>query len=284
MSNLEERQGEIKLGGADPSSLLELDANTICMESTPAGTSRSLWLCSESLKRPCPSCLCERKGRDGNDVVDAAPVLSLPLSLRLESPCRMNTSQLALGLRRNLSNCATSDFGVTIMRDLAATTVLRAECKTGSALNAAMKAFCEDGLALMRQPAAEIEQEPQEPQELDLSNSEQPWSLSVIRIRCDATNSSIWKREELHVVEVVVSFLYSSIKLIAGKHTDCKSFMTTRPCLHLGLMSNLDFCQFSLITCLHLGLMSNLDFCQFSLIITTSPLTPLLNYCKLVCF
>ena len=171
----------------------------------------------------------------------------------------MNTSQLALGLRRNLSNCAASDFGVTIMRDLAATTVLRAECKTGSALNAAMKAFCEDGLALMRQPAAEIEQEPQEPQELDLSNSEQPWSLSVIRIRCDATNSSIWKREELHVVEVVASFLYSSIKLIAGKHTDCKSFMTTRPCLHLGLMSNL-------------------DFCQFSLIITTSPLTPLLNY------
>ena len=41
---------------------------------------------------------------------------------------------IALGLRRNMSNCSAQDLGLVLMEDTCKSTVLRAECKVGAAL------------------------------------------------------------------------------------------------------------------------------------------------------
>ena len=64
-------------------------------------------------------------------------------------------SLIARGIRRNLTHIAASDVGAILLRDLSASTVLRAEVRTGASVNACMNEFVDNPWAELRLPAAE---------------------------------------------------------------------------------------------------------------------------------
>ena len=99
-------------------------------------------------------------------------------------------SCFAMGLRRNMSNIAAADFGSTIMQDISHQRVCRSEVKTGAAILSRMRSRCDEALSQARQPS-----------------DEEDWSLTAVSFRCDATNSSIWKREKLHVLDADVAYV-----------------------------------------------------------------------------
>ena len=109
-------------------------------------------------------------------------------------------SAFAIGVRRNLSNIAAADFGATILTDVSQQRVTRSELKTAAALLCRMKSVCSSVVFT----GDHVEDEAHDLLGLHEvhPNMEQEWLLSVVSTRCDATNSSIWKREKLHVLDV----------------------------------------------------------------------------------
>ena len=169
---------------------------------------------------------------------DTPGVLPSTLELTMtKSGKRLTASAtLSLGLRRNLSHIAAGDFGALLLRDISAATVLRAEVKTGAAIAASMKHTVQDMLAVA--PSSVGASGVSLDDDLsDVSFSHDAWNLLFISLRADATNSSIWRREKLHVTEVELGLAASSVQTFPG-HAD--QFMKTRRCLRLPQPS---FCQ-----------------------------------------
>lgn len=91
-------------------------------------------------------------------------------------------SRISLGLRRNLSNIATSDLGPTVLDDATRWTVARSEVETGAAVIAHGQSF-----------HADMEMALQEAQE-------DPVLSAGVAIHCvsqDATNGGIWQKRKL---------------------------------------------------------------------------------------
>ncbi|CAE7751157.1 unnamed protein product [Symbiodinium sp. CCMP2592] len=105
-------------------------------------------------------------------------------------------SAFAIGVRRNLSNIAAADFGATILTDVSQQRVTRSELKTAAALLCKMRSTCVSVVNSSQHGEEDVEFGEIHPK------MEHEWRLSTISMRCDATNSSIWKREKLHVLDV----------------------------------------------------------------------------------
>ena len=124
----------------------------------------------------------------------------------------------AVGIRRCLTNIAACDFGLCVQVDISGQTVMRCEEKTGAATIYLMKLFMEEALDFARG---------QHHQSL-LDDSNAPWSLTCIAFRSDATNSSIWRREKLHVVEASAMWV-SDFDALAD--FDFKAAVSRRQCV-----------------------------------------------------
>ena len=114
-------------------------------------------------------------------------------------------STFAIGVRRNLSNISAADFGATVLHDLSRMRVTRAEVRTAAAILCRMKqavssvVFADaSAITPVAPPAGSPLPRICDPAEIGIGD----WQLSVISIRCDATNSSIWRREKLHVLDL----------------------------------------------------------------------------------
>ncbi len=127
-------------------------------------------------------------------------------------------SIMSLGIRRNFANLAASDFGMVVLKDVSASTVIRSEIRCAAALVSDMKSFCtlniidffkgddDDPIAAITSPPRPLEISGSDSLNLhkSVSSSQLGWNLFIVALRSDATNSSIWKREKLHVLETVV--------------------------------------------------------------------------------
>ena len=103
-----------------------------------------------------------------------------------KSGCRIsNQSVFAVGVRRNLSNIAAADFGATVLQAISHQRVCRCEVRTGAAILARMRSQCSRAKSV----------------------DNTPWALTIVSLRCDATNSSIWRREKLHVLDVDLAWV-----------------------------------------------------------------------------
>ena len=121
-------------------------------------------------------------------------------------------SQIALGIRRNFSNIAAADFGATVLHSVSHQTVCRCEVRAASAFIASFNVYVAE--LLDKTFAA------------DASDTSDAWTLMGVSLRGDATNSNIWKRQKLHVLECQVSFRESE---------SCATHHHHRRILHLGL-------------------------------------------------
>ena len=135
---------------------------------------------------------------------------------------------LALGIRRHLSHIAAADFGAVLLRDISGSTVLRAEVKTGAAVTASMRDFTNISLTALQDVGSGVVLSSPEIDLADISYDDKSWHLLFISIRADATNSSIWRREKLHVAEAELGLVHSSVKdFPSASH----KFIKTRRCL-----------------------------------------------------
>ena len=128
---------------------------------------------------------------------------SQPSSLELKTrgkTCKRLTAEsvLAVGLRRNFSNIAASDFGATVLFALSHQTVTRCEVRAASSLKAEFAAFVLEKLHMCHL--------------LCQANHDNPeacgdsFTVFSLAIRSDATNSNIWRRQKLHLCEATVGF------------------------------------------------------------------------------
>ena len=138
---------------------------------------------------------------------------------------RMTTqSAFAVGIRRNMSNIAAADFGSTILMDMSHQRVTRSELKTCAAMLCRMRSLCS---SVVGHESSQSQTE----QGLVVSGHSS-WQLSTISFRCDATNSSIWRREKLHVLDVDFAWVkdFEAVRAYDGQ----KAIAVAR-CLPLGL-------------------------------------------------
>ena len=169
-------------------------------------------------------------------LMDNTVISSMELQTSGKSGKRLTCqSMIALGLRRNMSNIAAGDFGALILRDMSAATVIRAEVRTGAVIAASMKSFCSDALA-----SARLHSPFNREQAIlaNLSSCDDEWQLQIVSFRSDATNSQIWRREKLHVLEVEMAYVAQSLQPPQGhtldKMLDMK-WLERRKCLNLAL-------------------------------------------------
>lgn len=109
-------------------------------------------------------------------------------------------SCIALGIRRNLTNCASKDFGRCLLEDLSGQSVCRYEVLAASSLIAATRraaALLPDRLA-SRSPSAN------RLAELGEGGQGTPVGPAVVAVsfRGDATNSAIWRKRKLSTLVV----------------------------------------------------------------------------------
>ncbi|CAE7487703.1 unnamed protein product [Symbiodinium natans] len=139
-------------------------------------------------------------------------------------------ASLALGIRKNLAHVAAADFGALLLQDISASTVLRAEVRTGAALAASMRDHVGNLMSALRVTDENCVQ-PDVVDAVDVSDiayCESAWNLLFICVRADATNSSIWRREKLHVTEAHLGLVNKSVKSFPDSPD---KFMSTRRCL-----------------------------------------------------
>ena len=139
-------------------------------------------------------------------------------------------SSFSLGIRRNLSNVACNSIGAVLK-------VARAEVKTGAAVICSMRFTCSnlmDHCRLIAKSVDELDEAQKKtiiPRSLSLSSVKAPWSLTVVSLRSDATNSAIWKRQSLNVMEAEV-LVVSDYSAVRSYHMD--SAFSIKRCLHFG--------------------------------------------------
>ena len=156
---------------------------------------------------------------------------------------RMSTSSgFAIGFRRNLSNISAADFGSTVMMDISHQRVCRSEVKTAAAILSRMKSFCAAFMDTLYCNDHHDHPSPALPPVVGElagerdggvplpSESFENFSLMTVASRCDATNSSIWKREKLHVLDVDVAMVTNFDSL---RKYDANNAITFRRCLLL---------------------------------------------------
>lgn len=114
-------------------------------------------------------------------------------------------SVVALGIRRNFSNIAASDFGSTVLHAVSHQTVCRCEVRAASSSKAAFSFFLSQSLDAARTMANHCLNQ-------DVNVPDRSWSLLGISYRADATNSGIWRRQKLHVLEVAAGYVDSSVE------------------------------------------------------------------------
>ena len=124
-------------------------------------------------------------------------------------------SSFSIALRRNFSQIACQSLGSTLLIDLSGQKVARSEIKTGASLVASMRRTLADmiescvfmGMDRMSMPSmAHIDNDDAG----SLAFQPGPWSLCIFSFRSDATNSSVWKRESLHVCDLDVGWVCCS--------------------------------------------------------------------------
>lgn len=103
---------------------------------------------------------------------------------------------LSLAIRRNLSNIATSDIGLTLMMDLSRWTVARAEVRAGACLISSARCFWKEWMDSVWEGSSRSSQH----------------SLTVIAYRQDATNSSVWNKCKLTALELQASFIHGLVR------------------------------------------------------------------------
>ena len=110
---------------------------------------------------------------------------------------RMSTQSIyAVGLRRNMCNIAAADLGAVLLEEMSHQRVTRAEVRTAAAALCRMRDVCSSVVqAKLMAPALQSAES-----HATLGGGQ--WQLSTVALRCDATNSSIWRREKLHVLDV----------------------------------------------------------------------------------
>lgn len=119
----------------------------------------------------------------------------------------------SIGLRRSCTSIAAADFAIVSMVEVSAQTVLRCELRTAAAICQSMRLFVSFALDSC------FEQ-----------HRTGQWSLMAIGIRADATNSSVWRRSKLHVVEATVMYISNFKALSAG---DFAGSISSRRCVQL---------------------------------------------------
>ncbi len=127
------------------------------------------------------------------------------------------SSIFSIGLRRSCTSIAAGDFGIVSMVEVSAQTVLRCELRTAAAICQSMRVFVSSALDLC----------------FDHHRGGQ-WSLVAIGVRADATNSSVWRRSKLHVVEATVMYISNFTALCAG---DFAGSLSSRRCVQLSCTS-----------------------------------------------
>ena len=125
------------------------------------------------------------------------------------------SATMAIGLRRSLSNIAAADFGLVTCADISGQTVGRCEEKCSAAITGLMKDFCSE----IMQSSVEL-------------HSQGQWSAAAFSFRSDSTNSRVWKRQKLHVLEVVAAYVKYPESL---SHGDFDRAVAQRRCVQLGL-------------------------------------------------
>ena len=129
-------------------------------------------------------------------------------------------SMFSIGLRRSLTHVAAGDFGLLAMTDISAQTVTRREHRAAAALIYSFQIYVAEGLKMMQvQPG------------MVACDDEPGFHLFAVGYRCDATNSSIWRRKKLQVLEAAVSYISNDAELRAGNFSKA---MTYRRCVLLG--------------------------------------------------
>ena len=122
-------------------------------------------------------------------------------------------SIFSIGLRRSCTSIAAADFAAVSMIDLSPQTVLRCELRTAAAICQSMRLFVSAALDACFE-----------------SHRCGSWSVMAIGIRADATNSSVWRRSKLHVVESTVLFVSDHDSLASG---DFLNSISSRRCVLL---------------------------------------------------
>ncbi|CAE7248261.1 unnamed protein product [Symbiodinium sp. CCMP2456] len=153
---------------------------------------------------------------------------SLVLSTKPSGKRLTAQATLALGIRRNIAHVAAADFGALLMQDLSGSTVLRAEVRTGAALVASMRDHVSTAMSLLRESSefdAGIDVGADGENLRDIAYVAGRWHLLFISVRADATNSSIWRREKLHVTEAEIGLVQSSVKDFPKS---CDEFLNVR--------------------------------------------------------
>lgn len=114
------------------------------------------------------------------------------INRRSDKPKAWLTPQnnISVAIRRNLGNIACSLLGHVILADLSASTVSRAEIRTGAALMSHAKTFFDIGRQIFQTADHKTTVETQ------------PQPFVVHAFRQDATNSGIWKRSKLAALEL----------------------------------------------------------------------------------
>ena len=97
------------------------------------------------------------------------------------------SGMISLAIRRNLTNCASSDLGLALMADVSRWTVTRAETKAAACLVESSRQFFRRWRECIM---------------------EKGHSVTVLGYRQDATNSNIWAKSKLIALELDASFAF----------------------------------------------------------------------------
>lgn len=125
-------------------------------------------------------------------------------------------SMFAVGIRRSLANVAAADFGLINCLDISGQTVGRCEEKASGAVNILMKDFIGEILHQARTVFVDEESD--------------SWTAAAFGMRSDGTNSRIWRRQKLHVLEASASYVSDFSALAAN---DLSSAISRRRCVTL---------------------------------------------------
>lgn len=106
------------------------------------------------------------------------------------------SGNIAVSIRRNMGNTACALIGHVILDDISASSVARAEIRTGAALMAQAKGFFEMCRHVFRTAASTKKNTEAE------AGKPTPTPIAVHSFRQDATNSGVWKRSKLAAMEL----------------------------------------------------------------------------------
>ena len=130
-------------------------------------------------------------------------------------------SMFSIGLRRSCTSIAAADFAIVSMVEVSAQTVLRCELRTAACICQSMRLFVSSALDKCFEHYRAGQ-----------------WSLMAIGVRADATNSSVWRRSKLHVVEATVMYISNFKALSDG---DFAGSISSRRCVYLSCATSFLF-------------------------------------------